>query len=68
MFKKTYESITAGLQRMVDDLRAHAQEHEEQAADHRRAAETHLADADSKEAVAAKSHGTAAKIAALLDG
>lgn len=64
---KTYETITAGLQQLVQDLHNHADEHEDLSRFHAEEANFHGLASDAASDTAAKSRKTAEKVAALLD-
>lgn len=65
--KKTYETITAGLRQLVDELLAHGDEHVAKANHHDQQAELHTAKAAEAMGEADRAHKTAQKIGALLD-
>jgi len=65
-FKKNFDTITAGLTKMVADLQAYADQRKADAVNADLAAQKLIQDAADADADAAKSRATADKIAALL--
>lgn len=66
MFKRTHETITKDLRRMVQDLHAHRDDMTNEALIRREVAEDHHAAADAAEQEAVKAHEIAGKIAELI--
>lgn len=66
MFKKTYESITASLRQLVQDLHDHADDHEAKAQDHQAEADRHLTAKAAAQDEADRARSTAHKVGDLL--
>lgn len=67
LFTKSYESITAGLKKLVNDLNEHADSHLEKAAEHTELSKQHEAHATNAINEHDRARKTAQKIGALLD-